>query len=152
MNQHAFVGKKSTATKLLECINDWTTAIDKNIPIDVLYLDIAKAFDSVPLEKLMLKLEKVGIGGSVFAWMKSFMCDRLHCVRVNGVKSSFEPVLSGIAQGSIMGPILFILYVNGVFELHLTINIKLFADDAKLYRPIATPMDLTTMQDDINKI
>ena len=51
-----------------------------------------------------------------------------------------------------MGPILFILYVNGVFELHLTINIKLFADDAKLYRPIATPMDLTTMQDDINKI
>ena len=65
INQHAFIEKKSTLTNLLECLNDWTQAVDGNIPIDNLYIDLAKAFDSVPLEKLLFKLKKFGIGGTI---------------------------------------------------------------------------------------
>ena len=76
----------------------------------------------------------------------------MHCVRVNGVTSPYEPVLSGIPQGSILGPLLFIFYVNGVLGLDITSILKLFADDAKLYRKIRNPNDIVEMQEDLNRV
>ena len=133
-------------------MNDWTKSIDANEPVDVLYIDLAKAFDSVPHSKLLQKLEQIGIGGSILRWLRDFLTRRTHCVRVRNSDSSFEPVQSGIPQGTILGPTLFLLYVNGVLELNLSGTLKLFADDAKIYRPIHNAYQKDQMQLDIHQV
>ncbi len=133
-NQHGFLDRHSTSTQLLECVNDWTLALDNKQLIDCVYVDYAKAFDSVSHPKLAQKLMGYGISGSVLNWIKCFLLNRTFCVDVNGSRSNTLPVTSGVVQGSVLGPLLFLLYINDVMDdLPKGTCAKLFADDLKLY-------------------
>ena len=151
-NQHGFLKCKSTATNLLECLNDWTKSVDNKLPVDIIYIDLAKAFDSVSHRKLLYKLNKVGIGGSILTWFGNFLCNRMQCVRVNSTLSTFLPVGSGIGQGTILGPLLFILYVNDITSQISNNTVKLYADDAKLYGNSANDHQCGQIQHDLNRI
>ena len=117
--QHGFIGGRSCTTNLLEVIDFWTKILDEGHALDVIYLDFSKAFDTVPHQRLLRKLSNYGIRGNVLGWIQDFLSDRRQRVMVNGLCSNWSPVLSGIPQGSVLGPVLFICYVNdmpGVIE------------------------------------
>ena len=132
-DQHGFLSGKSTVTQLLGTINDWTRALDDGYVIDVLYIDIAKAFDSVSHPKLLHKLEMYGVGGLMLCWIRAFLSNRIQRVKIDGAKSSFRNVTSGVPQGSVLGPLLFLIYINDLPQVVQTATVKLFADDCKLY-------------------
>ena len=87
-------------------------ALEMRQQIDVIYLDFSKAFDRVPHEKLLFKLECLGIKGSLLAWFRSYLSGRRHRVMIDDEASDFLPVTSGVPQGSIIGPLLFLIYIN----------------------------------------
>ena len=132
-HQHGFLSKKSTQTQLLECSNNWTYWVDKREGVDVVYLDISKAFDSVSHSKLLHKLQKYGIRGKFFNCIKSFLEGRTQRVKVNSSFSKSSHVKSGVPQGSVLGPLLFLLYINDVVGSLKNCSIKIFADDCKVY-------------------
>ena len=104
----------------------------KRIRTDVLVIDFSKAFDSVPHQRLLPKLNYYGITGNSLFWTKNFLLDRTQCVQVSGTRSSWISVTSGVPQGSVLGPLLFLIYINDIVH-NLNFKIKLFADDAVLY-------------------
>ena len=131
--QHGFVPGRDCITQLLLCLEDWSTFMEKGNAFDLIYTDFSKAFDSVAHLRLLVKLENVGIGGDVLKWITSFLTERKQCVSVEGTKSEWSKVISGIPQGSVLGPILFVIFINDMPE-EVKYNIcKLFADDCKLY-------------------
>jgi len=134
-HQHGFLSKKSTCTQLLECQRDWTNYLTEFMGIDIVYLDFAKAFDTVSHQKLIHKLAGYGICGSMLTWIKAFLHNRTQRVMLNGAFSDAECVKSSVPQGSVLGPTLFVLYINDIVECvsALPVKIKLFADDVKLY-------------------
>ncbi|MCP3668106.1 MAG: reverse transcriptase family protein, partial [Gammaproteobacteria bacterium] len=135
--QHGFLAKHSCTTQLLECVNDWTLALSRKSPVDVVYLDFSKAFDSVSHAKLLHKCEQYGFTGKLLAWIRAFLVGRYMRVRVGNDLSEWATVESGVPQGSILGPLLFIIYVNDIVErLPRSVTTKLFADDIKLYSEI----------------
>ena len=109
-SQHGFTKGKSCLTNLLSFLEDVTKAIDEGKPLDVIYLDFSKAFDKVPHKRLLHKIESHGISGNVAAWIGEWLCDRKQQVVLNGKFSRLQDVLSGVPQGSVLGPILFIYF------------------------------------------
>jgi hypothetical protein len=107
-SQHGFMASKSTTTHLLECCFDWNVALRSRRAVDVIYLDFAKAFDSVVHSKLLAKSASYGISNMVLKWIESFLVGRSQCVSIAGSSSIFCPVISGVPPGSVLGPILFI--------------------------------------------
>ena len=102
--------------------------------MDILYIDVKKAFDTVSHQKLLYKLEKMGVGGNMMIWFNKFMCERTQCVRVNNVETDVSPVISGTGQGTILGSLLFLLFISDISnEINNGSKITLYADDAKLY-------------------
>ena len=146
--QHGFLPKKSITTNLLEALNIWTEALMHNLPVDVIYLDYAKAFDTVPHQRLIKQVETFGIQGNVLNWIRAFLTDRQQKVLVNGVESSWSPVESGIPQGSILGPVLFTLFVNDIPSLIKT-HISMYADDTKIFCPIINDDDAMDLVEDL---
>ena len=137
-SQHGFMANKSTTTHLLECNLDWNAAIRSKHGVDIAYLDFAKAFDSVVHTKLIAKLRCYGICDMLLSWIESFLSNRYQFVRIGSSVSPICSVLSGVPQGSVLGPVLFILYVNDIVGcMANTVSIKLFADDAKIYTVIS---------------
>lgn len=137
-NQHGFVPKKSCETNLLESLDLFTNVLDGGGAVDSILLDFAKAFDSVPHRRLLLKAESVGITGTLRSWLESFLSNRTQYVEINGCKSTSAVVVSGVPQGSVLGPLLFVIYINDL-PMGLTNSFtKLFADDANVAKPLAS--------------
>jgi len=131
-SQHGFTKGRSCLANLLESLEQWTHALDNRYCMDILYLDYRKAFDSVPRQCLIHKLSTLGCQGKLLLWVKSFLYNRKMRVGVRGSYSSWFDMLSGIFQGSVLGPILFLLYVNKLPSWILS-SIKMFADDSKVW-------------------
>ena len=112
-------------------------------------MDFEKAFDTPPHELLKSKLFSYGIGGKILEWMNAFLCFRQQRVVVNGVKSDWAPVVCGVPQGTVLGPLLFSLYINDI-PVGIDSQIRLFADDCVCYREIRTVEDTLKLQKDID--
>jgi hypothetical protein len=135
-HQHAFIKQHSTVTNLLECTHDWSLAISNKHFVDVIYIDFRRAFDSIVHSKLLIKLRSYGISGNLLSWISSFLSNRFQQVVVDNCYSNEFPVTSGIIQGSVLGPILFILFINDLSDVirhNAHITLVLFADDLKLF-------------------
>ena len=130
---------------------DCVSVLDEGGNIDVIYCDIMKAFDQVPIDRLLRKVKSYGIKGSLLAWIGSFLKNRKMSVVINGDKSSEGSVTSGVPQGSILGPLLFTIYIN---DMPIGINslLFMFADDTKLFREIKNEDDNAYLQQDLDKL
>jgi hypothetical protein len=151
INQHGFRKGRSCGTQLLEVMEGWSNILDEGQTWDCVYMDYAKAFDSVPHMRLLEKLNYYGIRGKVWHWIKDFLSGRVQRVGIDGDYSDWLPVTSGIPQGSVLGPILFTIFINDLPD-SISSNIKLFADDTKLFRAIESNVDICTLQEDINNL
>ena len=148
-NQHGFIPRRSCCTQLLHTLNNWTLSWDEYLSTDVVYFDFSKALDSVPHARLLLKLQAYGINGQLLNWFKDFLTGRRQCVKINSVLSSWTHVSSGVPQGSVLGPLMFALYINDLPSL-VSSQLLMFADDIKLYRSIRSVEDCFVLQNDIN--
>ena len=146
--QHGFRQGFSCETQLVASIDDWAQNLQSRSQTDVALLDFSKAFDCVPHGRLMVKLKHYGISGKTAAWVLSFLSGRSQEVVVNGSHSVSQPVLSGVPQGSVLGPLLFLVFINDITE-NLNCEIRLFADDSVLYRKINNQSDHLLLQNDL---
>ena len=136
-SQHGFLKRLSTCTNLLEFVNDWTILLEGGSKVAVAYIDYSRAFDCVSHSKLIQKLESYGISDSLLDFISFYLCNRTHCTRVGTEVSSDLKIRSGVIQGSCLGPILFVLFVNDITDaLNRDTTAKLYADDLKLYATI----------------
>ena len=149
--QHGFVPGRSCATQLLVVLEHWTKALDQGLPIDAIYLDFKKAFDSVPHERLLVKLKSYGIQGPLLDWIRVFLTGRRQRVVINGSYSSWTEVVSGIPQGSVLGPTLFVCFINDLPTV-VTSTIQIFADDTKIYRALQDQDDQKKLQKDLDAL
>ena len=145
--QYGFQSGSSTVTQLIECHNEWVTSQNSGEATDVIYLDYAKAFDSVIHSNLLNNLYAYGIRDDLLKWFENFLSSRTQAVTINGVLSDFLPVTCGVIQGSGCGSQLFELYINDLPEvIPPAVKVYLFADDTKLTKIIRTIADFSVLQ------
>ena len=149
--QFGFIKGRSTSLQLLNIMNDWTYAIENSNSSDCIYLDYQKAFDTVPHKHLISKLYAYNIDEKIINWIKYYLSERKQYVEINGQKSEWQKVTSGIPQGSVLGPLLFLIYINDLPD-GITSTIYMYADDTKLYREIKSPDDHQILQNDLSKL
>ena len=147
--QHGFQRGSSCVTQLLECFDDWLTNLDENLGTDILYLDFTKAFDCISHTHLLYKLEHYGIKGKLLRWLSAFLRNRRQRVVSQQTFSNWEPIISGVPQGALLSPTLFLLYINDL-PAEVESSVKLFADDTKIYRTIY--YHVKRMQPNFNEI
>jgi hypothetical protein len=149
--QHGFRARHSCEYQLLELVEDLHRNMETGQQTDIIVMDFAKAFDKVSHTRLLYKLEGYGIGGLALQWVKNWLTNRKQQVVVEGEKSKETYVTSGVPQGSVLGPILFLIYINDLPE-RVQSQVRIFADDTILYRPISTPQDAVALQKDLNHL
>ena len=144
-SQHGFCTRRSCETQLVTLVHDLASAMDKGIQTDMVFLDFSKAFGRVPHQRLLRKLHQYGIRGHLHEWISSFLTGRTQSVVAEGISSESAPVVSRVPQGSVLGPLLFLLFINDLPD-NLTSKTRLFSDDCIVYRTVMSPedYDLTT--------
>ena len=149
--QHGFRSNLSCLSNLLTARESWIKSRDNRKLVDVVFIDFSKAFDKVPHTRLLMKLESFGIKGGLLIWIKEFLTGRRQRVRINSKLSTWTNVRSGVPQGTVLGPLLFILYIN---ELPLLTDspMVLYADDLKIWRELKDEKDSQILQGDLNKL
>ena len=131
-SQYGFRGKQSTHNATLEIVNDILTNFDQGQFTCCLFIDLEKAFDTVNYDILLPRLERYGFRGVVNDWFKSYLIGRRQYTAVNGCIPDANQVLCGIPQGSVLGPLLFLLYINDLYKSSSKIHFYLFADDTSV--------------------
>jgi hypothetical protein len=133
-------------------LDKWTEYLEAGGQVDVIYTDFEKAFDKVPHKRLIDKLHSYGVNKEIIQWIKAFLCKRRQRVKINGYFSVWREVFSGIPQGSILGPILFIIFINDLVDVcGISSELFLYADDAKLFKHIRDTVDTNALQNDLDK-
>ena len=152
-HQHGFRQRRSCESQLINTLRDFFNCLDMSSQVDAILLDFSKAFDKVDHSKLLLKMHKYGIRDNLLDWSASFLKGRTQRVLVNGALSDPCPVLSGVPQGTVLGPLFFLIYINDIHkDLSPGTKISLFADDSLLYRTIADTSDSLTLQKDLDTL
>ena len=147
--QFGFRSNHSCESQLFITINNIAKQIDGNLQVDTAILDFSKAFDKVFHPRLLYKLRYYGIRGNVSNWLESFLNGRTQQVIVEGSKSSTCDVTSSVPQGSVLGPVLFLIYINDIIT-NIQSEIRLFADDIFLCKTIKTSDDHQILQNKLN--
>jgi hypothetical protein len=146
--QHGFMKRKSCLTNLLEFLQFTSCQVDKGEAVDAIYLDFQKAFDRVPHKRLLMKIKAHGIVGTIANWIAGWLSDREQRVVLNQKTSEWINVLSGVPQGSVLGPLLFVIYINDID--HSVINRLLkFADDTKVYGVVSSNEQIDSLRADL---
>ncbi|BHF76590.1 hypothetical protein SprV_0501968900 [Sparganum proliferum] len=138
--QHGFRQNRPCLSSLLLSTEQWTRALDEDGRVDIIYTDFKKAFDNVPHKRLIYILSEIGIRGRLLTWITDFLTGRSQTVCIEASTSTLTPDLSGVPQGSVLGPLLFLVYINDCVD-DLGCGAILFADDVKLWRPIRSDAD-----------
>ena len=150
-NQHGFRQRRSCETQLIDFIHKLSSSMHDGTQTDIVVMDFAKAFDTVPHTHLLLKLRRLGVDPTTTGWISSFLKGRRQRVVLDGVMSSEVPVVSGVPQGSVLGPILFLAYINDLPH-GLSSDIRLFADDTVICREIKSDADGVALQEDLERL
>lgn len=150
--QHGFRGHRSCLSQLIEHYSYILDQIQAGYAVDVIYLDYAKAFDKVDHAIVIKKAKALGISGKLLKWLENFLAHRVQTVLVNGVPSTEKPVISGVPQGTVLGPLLFLIMINDMPQSIKYCSISSFADDTKLVKPISNTEDTVKIQEDLINI
>ena len=151
-SQHGFRGGRSCLSQLLEHFDRITSLLEKGYGVDVIYLDFAKAFDKLDHYITLSKLKALGIKGSLGRWITNFLTGRVQNVIVDGHKSMLKPVISGVPQGSVLGPLLFLILMGDIDEKIRNAFLSSFADDTRAGNKIQCLADVTCLQEDLQVI
>ena len=149
--QHGFRSKHSTESQLIITTQDLAQSPNKKLQVDMIILDFSKAFDTVPHNRLLNKLDRYGIRNKTHTWISNFLKYRKQRVVIGGEHSTWTQVMSGVPQGTVLGPLLFLTYINDLPN-NINSSIRLFADDCVLYREIKNEIDSQELQKDINSL
>ncbi len=150
--QHGFRKNRSCETQLIITLDDLARGLDEKSQTDVILLDYEKAFDKVSHRHLLKKVNHYGIRGNTLRWISDFLNNRSQAVLVDGQMSSETQVTSGVPQGSVLGPLLFLIYINDLPACVSSSTTRLFADDSLIYKRISTPDDSLSLQKDLDAL
>ena len=150
--QFGFRPGRSVCTQLVEVLGKISNYIENNNCVDVIYLDFKKAFDMVPHKRLLLKIQSVGVEVNSLKWISDFFYKRTQSVRIGNFISKPFPVSSGVPQGSVLGPLLFLIFVADLPKSIKYSIIRMFADDTKIFRAISNSVDCELLQKDLDSL
>jgi hypothetical protein len=149
--QHGVRSGYSCESQVVTVCQDIADLLDEGVRTDAIIIDFSKAFDLVPHDRLLTKIAATGVDWMVVMWIKEFLLGRSQRVRVDGQLSEEVRVTSGVPQGSVLGPLLFLAYINDIWR-NIESNIRLFADDCIIYRKITDSRDIEKLQKDLNSL
>ena len=147
--QHGFREKRSCLSQLLEHYDQVLKGLESGFNVETVYLDFSRAFDKVDLGILCRKIRDKGIYGPLGVWLHNFLKDRVQFVIANNKKSFSTQVTSGVPQGTVLGPLMFLLLIDSITDCEISATIRMFADDTRATKFIATEDDMVTFQDDL---